>query len=510
MTISYTVAVDRDNDGDFADSGENLSADVLALRWRIGLARAYDSLAEPGMAQITLRNVDQTYSPEINPLQPGQMVRIQSDDGSTVRTHFTGHISHIEPQPGDQGQRNAVLHAVDALWQLPHHTVRLPPQVNVTADAVIETILNRVPLRRTKLKGYWVLGRASHSELGTNTRLPIVTIPRSLETGQTTFAYVGDTWGDGIPASTALQQIAETERGRFFINRSGQAVFYSRHHLLKATTSLATFADEMAGVVYDYGADTISQVQVRLLPRSIGPAGTVLWRLENAQRIPPRGVLHIVVRFRDDEGRPIGALELIPPVRLLDFAANTLEDGGGPDMSAQVEIVLRQVDFSAALLEIRSSSALTVWLQAGAQVRGTPLYTGDPLTLEQTDYGALAFYSPQALQFDLPLLDSVEQAESLARFELARRKTPRGHIRSLTLSSATHAAQIVARTLFDRITVQEAQTGHDAGYFIIAEDHRVDLGGYRHRVTWLLESADANRFWVLGYSRLNTDTVLGY
>ncbi len=510
MTLSYTVAIDRDNDGDFADSGENLSADVLALRWRIGLAQAYDSLAEPGMAQITLRNLDQTYSPEINPLQPGQVVRIQSDDGSTVRTHFTGHITHIEPQPGDQGQRNAILHAVDALWQLPHHTVRLPSQVNVTADAVIEAVLDRVPLRRTKLKGYWILGRANHSELGSNTRLPIATIPRSLESGQTTFAYVGDTWGDGIPASAAIQQITETERGRFFINRAGEALFYNRHHLLKDTVSLATFANEMAGAVYDYGADTVSQVQVRLLPRSIGPAGTVLWVLENAQRIPPRGVLHIVARFRDDVGRPIGALDLIPPVRLLDFEANALADGSGLDLSAQVEIVLRQADFSAALLEIRNRSNLTVWLQAGAQVRGTPLYTGDPLTLEQTDCGALAFYSLQALRFDLPLLGSVEQAESLARFELARRRTPRGHLRSLTLSSAAHAAQIVARTLFDRITVQEAQTGHDADYFIIAEDHSVDLGGYHHRVTWLLESADANRFWVLGSSRLNADTVLGY
>jgi hypothetical protein len=130
--------------------------------------------------------------------------------------------------------------------------------------------------------------------------------------------------------------------------------------------------------------------------------------------------------------------------------------------------------------------------------------------MEPISYASQVFHSPQALRFDLPALDSVGQAESLARYELARRKTPRGHARSLTLSGSNHAAQILARTLFDRITVQESQTGHDADYFIVAEAHTVDLGSTRHHVTWTLESADDNTFWVLGHSRLNQDSVLAY
>jgi len=173
-------------------------------------------------------------------------------------------------------------------------------------------------------------------------------------------------------------------------------------------------------------------------------------------------------------------------------------------------VTLRRVDFSAALLEIRNRAQRDAFLQAGARLRGTPLYAGDPLLIEQVSYGSLVFHSPQMLVFDLPALDSVAQAESLARYELARRKAPRGHIRSLTLSSHLHAAQIVARTLFDCITVREGQTGHDTDYFIVAESHVVDAGGWRHHVTWTLESADANTFWVLNHSRLNQDTRLAY
>ena len=149
-------------------------------------------------------------------------------------------------------------------------------------------------------------------------------------------------------------------------------------------------------------------------------------------------------------------------------------------------------------------------VQAGAQVRGTPLYTGDPLLIEQTSHASLNLYRPQALLFDLPALDSVAQAESLARFELARRKTPRGQVRSLTLTNQIHETQILARTLFDRITVQETQTDHAADYDIVAEAHEVDLGSTRHRVTWTLASAEASTFWVLGRDKLNQTTILAY
>ena len=512
MAATYTIAIDLDDDGDFADTGEDITSDVIAARWRLGMNVPDDSVAQPGTAQITVRNQSQRYSPEYNTLQPGQVLRIQSDDGTTVRTHFTGHISHVEPLPGDQGQRTAIIHAIDALAQLEHYRVRLPPQLNVRADDVIDQILDLVPLRRARLKGYWLLGMVDHGELGTNTRLPVVTIARSLQPGQTSFAYVGDTWGDGIAAIEAIRQVVEAERGQFFIDRAGQAVFYDRHTLLRDTSSVITFDDDMADMAYEYGAAVISRVQVRLIPRSIGVAGTALWQLENAQRLPDSAdeIGRIVARFRDHNARPIGALAVIQPKPVLDYLANTAEDGSGLDVTTQVDVVLRVADFSAAVLEVRNRSRRVAYLLAGAQVRGTPLYHGDPLLMEQTSHASLNLYRPQTLLFDLPTLESVAQAESLARFELARRKTPRGRVRSLTLTNQSHETQILTRTLFDRITVQETQTDHAADYFIIAEAHEVDLGGHRHRATWTLASAEASTFWVLGRDKLNQTTILAY
>lgn len=503
MTTTYLVGLDHDSDGAFTD----VSADVLALEWRLGMNAPDESVSAPGTAAVTVRNINRAYSPEVNPLSPGTPLRIQSDDGAAIRTHFTGFVSHVEPQPGDQGQRAAVIHAESADSQLRQHRIRLPPQVNVRADTIINGVLDAVPLRRRMLKGRWLIGRVGYSELGLNTRLPGATISRSLETGKTAFAYVGDTWADGVPAYEAIRQITEAECGRFFINREGQAIFFNRHHLPQATMSAATFDNDMDGLHYTYGAGAISQIRVRALPRRLGAEGSVLWMLDTPQRVPPGDLpRRIVARFRDADQRPIGALTLIPPVRGLDFTANA--DFTGEDLTPLVDVILRAADFSAAALEIRNFSGVPAYLLI--QLRGTPLVQGDPITIEYESLYRQALHGLRVLALDLPALDSAEQADMLARYELARRKQPRGEVRTITLAGPPHRAQILARALFDRITIRETQTGHAADYFIVAEAHRVDLGGERHTATWTLESARAGAFWLLGSSRLRRDTIVAY
>jgi hypothetical protein len=514
MPATYTVAIDYDDDGDFTDSGEDISADVLHLRWRLGMAQPYDSVAAPISAQITVRSPARAYSPEFtsNDLSPGKPIRIQSNDGVTTRTHFTGFISRVEPLPGAQGERTAVIHARGPEHELSQNKVRLAPQVSIRADQVIQAVLDAVQLRRAKMKGYWVLDVTSHAELGTNSRLAEETIARSLETGQSSFVYAADSWGEGVPADFAIRQMVEAERGRFFVNRSGQAIFYNRHHTLLDTTADATFADNFDDLDYAYGQGVVNQVQVTLVPRSIGPASTVLWSLGAPQAIPPGETLfhHIVVRYRDANERPIGALTVIPPQPGIDFQANTLADGTGLDRTAQVDVLLIAADASAATLEIRNRSSQTAYLLAGAQLRGTPLDLGDPITLRQSDEASIAFHGLNLLSLDLSVLDSLEAADQLARYELARRKDPRGSVRTIRISGQNLLSQVLARTLFDRITIQETQTDHSADYFIVAEAHEVDQGGARHRVAWLLESADASAFWVIGASKLDQTAVLAY
>ena len=95
---TYMVSIDYSDNASFADSGENRVGDVLQLDWRLGMAKPYDTVAAPATARITLRNSTRAYSSEYttDDLKPGKPIRIQSNDGTTTRTHFTGFIDHIE------------------------------------------------------------------------------------------------------------------------------------------------------------------------------------------------------------------------------------------------------------------------------------------------------------------------------------------------------------------------------------------------------------------------------
>jgi hypothetical protein len=262
---------------------------------------------------------------------------------------------------------------------------------------------------------------------------------------------------------------------------------------------------------YSYGADVVNRVGVSVLPRSIGAAGTTLWTLETPQRIDPgeTGVRQMIVRYQDANQRPFGALSVMAITPGSDYQANTLPDGSGQNRTTQLGIILTEVSASAGVLTVRNNGTDAVYLLAGARLRGTPILQGDPITLEQVDWTSISRHGLNELALNLPALGSLEDADQLARFELVRRKDPRGLVRRIQVSSASLLTQMLARTLFDRITITETQTDHSADYFIIAEEHTVDLGGARHQVSWLLESAVSD-FWIVGVSHLDQDALVAY
>ncbi len=511
---TYTLSIDQNDNANFADSGENRAADVLQLEWRLGMAQPYDTVAAPITARITVRNASRTYSPEYtaDDLKPGKPIRIQSNDGLTTRTHFTGFIDHIEPMTGSQGERLAVIHAIGAEAVLGQQCIRLPPQVNITADTVIAAVLDATLLRYSPLAGYWLLDTLGHAELDSNTRLA-GSAARSLESGRSTFAYAADTWDDGLTALDAIRQMTDSERGRFFTDRFGQLVFYNRHHTLLTSTAVASFSDNMDGLEYTYGADIANQVEVTMLPRSLGLPNTLLWVLASPQLILPgeSGVRRLVVPYRDPAtGKRIGVSSLIPPVPAVDYQANTLPDGTGVNQTSALNIVVMETGASAATLELRNTGSLPIYLLAGAQLRGTLLYTGNPALVVRADYASANQYGLRRFSLNTPSVTNIEDADQMARYELTRRKDPHGTLHSIDLSGTLHLAQILSRTLFDRITIHDTQTNHTGDYFIVAEEHRVDLGGARHRTRWLLEPAAANTFWTLDTSTLDQTAILAY
>jgi hypothetical protein len=408
----------------------------------------------------------------------------------------------VQPEPGAQGERPAVVYATTADAQLPHFSARLPPLVNVRSDTVVRALLNSFPLRRAALATLWVLDVAGSSELDATARLASdEPITHLLESGISTFTYVGDLWN--IPADVALCQTVESERGRFFIHRDGTAIFYNRHHTLHAASPVAAFADDFEDMDYIYGADFANHVQVTVIPRRIGAPDTPLWTLDNAQRLPP-GLRHFTVSYRASDGSPLGALA----VTGLTFETNTRADGSGVPVPVRADIV--EAGASAATLEFHNDSGVTAYLLPGGQLFGTPLITGAPIAVEHGDTLSTTVHGRRSLMLDVPLVDSVDEADQMARYELRVRHQPFGVVKEIETSTRSHPQAVLSLTLFDRIRLRETQTGHEGEYLIVGEAHEVTLGGARHRVRWILEPADPTRFWQMDLSLLDESTVVAY
>ena len=493
MNISYSIAIDRNHDGNFSSE---ISGQVLDLRWRLGMKQAYDSLAEISWARLTLRNPRGEFSPERNALTSGTRVRIQSDDGEQRRTHFTGVISRIEPDEGSLSRKQALIHLQDIQPWLEASPARTAPQIDVTADQVIKALLTSAVIRPVIIAGFCLIDVKSHNLIDSVRIFPSQNLAQNLQPGRTRFAYVGDWWRDSTSIREAIHEIVASERGRFYLNREGEPVFLNRHHTLIHQDLAGQFDDDMSGMEYSYGDQRLNRLSLLMRPREIGESDTLLWQLPGALRIEPRSESVLNLRLFDERDQPLGLLEVD---RLVSRFQRAPEDGGNSvreDVSAETA----QLGTTSVEVRLRNNRREAVYLSL-LQVYGKPLYRRDPLEIVEADGEGMYLYGLKQLSLDLPALSDIATAQAFAAYEVARRKHPRGTIRSLQLNLREHPQVALSATLFDRIRISETQTGHGArDYFIIGEEHQVSAAGTQHQVAWTLEPADSTRFVIVNDS----------
>lgn len=498
MTIEYRVAIDRDHTGDFA-AGEDISGDVIALRWRLGMRAPYDSMADHGDALITLRNHTGAYSPERNVLPIGGRVRIQSWRRGVARSHFIGFISHIEADAGELGRRQALLHLRDIQVWLAQSPALLPPQVEVTADQVIGQLLDEAILRRPALAGYMFIDRPGSNMIDSARIFPAQNVARQLAAGTTRFAYVGDWWDEATSSRDAISELVASERGRFYISRAGEAVFLNRRYTLLRKAIGAHFSDDMAGCTYVYGDDQLNRLTLQVTPRMVGEAGSLLWELPMAQRVSPRSDTKLTLQLVDERGQPLGLLAF-------ERLATRFQLGSSPNsavITQNIAVKVEQLGATSLQVRICNHNRRPVWLSL-LNVYGKPLYRGAPLEVSAEDVASMYIQGLRGQRRSLPALSDANTAQAFADYEVAQRRQPRGVIRELQLDARQHPAAALGLSLFDRVRVSESHTGHSArDYFIVAEAHEVGAGGAIHRLRWTLEPADMTRYFMIGSSYID-------
>ncbi len=86
MTTTWTVAIDWDRNGSYANEFDDVTSRVISANWFLGMRQAYQEMADNSTLTLVLYNVDKRCSPEYggSPLTgkvvPFRPVRVQSHD----------------------------------------------------------------------------------------------------------------------------------------------------------------------------------------------------------------------------------------------------------------------------------------------------------------------------------------------------------------------------------------------------------------------------------------------
>jgi hypothetical protein len=201
MTTTWTIAIDWDRNGNYTGTYDDVTNRVTEATWSLGMKKPYQNAADNSPLTLKLSNHDRRYSPEYasgplyGKLAPFRTVRIQSNDGSTTRTHWVGWIESINPSVGIYGERTVTITAAGPMQFLKTAEASLELQEDKRTDEIIAALLQQVVMPPASGGVVWALGVPGFSELGETTRLAGSSADYSdLEEGRLTLGMAADNW----------------------------------------------------------------------------------------------------------------------------------------------------------------------------------------------------------------------------------------------------------------------------------------------------------------------------
>jgi hypothetical protein len=474
-TATYTLAVDWNNDGDFTDTGENISADLMGATVARGFASPLARMATTGRLTLTLRNTTKRYSPYLeSDVLPRRPVRLQMSYDGTTTTLFRGYLDKIRPSAGIYRDRRVNVECVDAIALLDQHDGPIAIQENVYADDIIEAVVEAV-----------------YAPPATSYQGGINLFPLSSERWGQTRVAIGF---ERVSASRKIVDACASDWGRFYVSSAGAPTFINRHQMPLDTTTKLTLTNAQ-GLTYEKGTGQIfNLVEVTCQPRVVSDSYEVLGRLGQGSkpRLETGGSQEFTIAYRDphNPSLTVGGKDALTPVAGLDLIVSNDEGGAGTAVTASIN---QSVQFYAdkALVTLTNNSGAPAYVQT-LQIRGRVVRVREAVTVSAADATSQIDYQTRILPVAAALMNSENEAQRLAEHLLAIHKDPGdvvAGIRILANANATLMAAVRDIELLDRVVVTEAQTGL-SGYagFIYRLTHRV-VSQFEHWLEFDLETA---------------------
>lgn len=446
----YEFAVDWDGSGSYA--GEEVTSDILP-EVTISYGRDQERQLNPaavGSAALSLINADRRYSPENTSsplsgnLNPGRDARFQVVWSGVTYPLFQGRIDDYDVRV-DRDDRTASFTFLDGLGKLQSTTLSTAVyQAQRTGD-LINTILDLVG---------WTGGR-------------------DVDPGATVVPYW---WEEGTDALEAVNKIVRSEGppSIAYVGPDGTFIFRDRHHRLLRQRSqdvqavfgaaqmtcdapAVTGFDFTKPFTYQHGLrDIVNVVNFSVTERSPDSSLTAVWTSESSISLS------------------IGQSQVI--------------DVSGSDPFTDAVVPVSGTDYS---LTGSGTASITLNRTSGASVKITILAVGGDIVLSnlqlraraipgrrtvkvsQTDSGSVTDHGERTYPDDAPWA-GVNDSYAIANMILLHYATRRPTVQMRVVAQdPAHLAQILLRTVSDRIHIRNDEMGLDADFFVEKVVHTI-------------------------------------
>lgn len=447
LADGYSVLIDWNGDGDFEDTAENVTNDVLrsgpvTFEYGRDQARAL-SPPQVGTLSFELCNADGTYSPEVTgspiaaDIEPAAPIEVSEVIDDVEYPLMTGRIDTFRVNT-DRGQRSVSISALDDL-----------------------------ALLKTKITTEVYHGKRTGTLIGVILDEVGWTAPRDIDLGAT---HVPWWWVSNDDAFAALTELLASEGppSIAYVAPDGTFVFRDRHHRIQRAASVnpqATFAAQgfacdapavtgfsyIDDFEYEYGwKDIVNDVIVPVDER--GPEGLLseVWESDD------------LFTLSIGESRDIRIQASNPFVDARDIDEN------------EGDIVFTGAGVPLTVLSARSGQSVTLTITAAGggitvshlalRARAVPV---ERITrVVATDSTSITRHGRRTYPDDIPWVNA-NDALAVATLLLIQYAERRPVVQlPLVSCDLPHHLQVATRSISDRITIRNDDIGLDRDFFI--------------------------------------------
>jgi len=491
------IEVDWDNNGSFAGTYDDITADAMYAEVSRGKDERlpFDRVkTNTGQMSLTVKNTDEKYCPEnsggvlYGNLLPRRPVRFRVEYDGVVYEQFSGYIENIIPHPHKAEQTARIL-CVDGMDYLGRADVHVVLQENQYSGTLIGLLLDSAGWSATK---------------------------RNIDTGISQFTI----WYGHGKGLDEIRKLEDSDLGFFYVDETGDAVWEDRHYRFVTTrcsTSQATFTNSMVDITYTEGARSIfNEVRCPVTPHTLESAAEIWEMVDVAGGNELVGVPFLEIGQSKTFWAEFAnfSKNIVDPMVAynganFNYRANAAADNSGADATGDVTCTITPYAKSAKVV-VTNNGAISCYITS-LNIRGQVYTDGRTVSAKAEDSTSQTTYQQRTLVLEGEYFDDMEVAEDMCDYILALRKDPQPEM-TLTMmnSDATLSQEMLQRKISDRITVVHTDLGVNDDCYINKIHSRWNMNGARMSTVWTVARASDEQYWTLGGSALGSTTRLAF